>query len=362
MISIYYRIKKTTSESTLKTPKPEWKHNFASESSGASLIEYPRDSNGASGILSGSKEKYLIIQSTSQKSFVISLSEDAIIDTFMLMNLEEFSWTVKEFDLYGSDSYVSHDQKWDKLGTFTAQQLNNEWQTFKFKESWIRYLKFEWKNYYGSHYYCTLTQIKACGRTMVQGLKENLKSIEKEPEPKPIALSKHKPDSFNNSTLLNITDSHQNYNLTKIIQDEKNSITTIKKWAKVPDYLFFSHIWIKNIKIIKPRDEFEEIKSLSFDKNIFIKMFTTFDQSLKQLSTKAFHLQEHISKLESRLVYKEKVYKALSDEINLLKIKIDVQNQSIDHIKYLWFFICLLLIFILFGWYSLCIKWAKSIY
>ena len=278
------------------------------------------------------------------------------------MNLEEFSWTVKEFDLYGSDSYVSHDQKWDKLGTFTAQQLNNEWQTFKFKESWIRYLKFEWKNYYGSHYYCTLTQIKACGRTMVQGLKENLKSIEKEPEPKPIALSKHKPDSFNNSTLLNITDSHQNYNLTKIIQDEKNSITTIKKWAKVPDYLFFSHIWIKNIKIIKPQDEFEEIKSLSFDKNIFIKMFTTFDQSLKQLSTKAFHLQEHISKLESRLVYKEKVYKALSDEINLLKIKIDVQNQSIDHIKYLWFFICLLLIFILFGWYSLCIKWAKSIY
>ena len=104
----------------------EWKHNFASQSSGASLIEYPRDSDGASGILSSSKDKYLIISSlSSNKNFLISLSEDAIIDQFMLMNSEEFSWTVKDFDLYGSDTFVSRDQKWTKLGNFTAHKSQN---------------------------------------------------------------------------------------------------------------------------------------------------------------------------------------------------------------------------------------------
>ena len=105
--------------------KSEWKHNFASLSSGASLIEYPRDSDGASGILSSSKDKYLIIPSSVEQNFLISLSEDAIINQFMIMNSEEFSWTVNDFVLYGADTFVSHNQSWEKLGTFKAHKSLN---------------------------------------------------------------------------------------------------------------------------------------------------------------------------------------------------------------------------------------------
>ena len=134
----------------------------------------------------------------------------------MIRNSEEFSWTIKDFELYGSDTFVSHDQKWDKLGSFTAKKLNNQWQSFKFKEAWVRYLKLIWKNSYGNHYYWTLSQIKAWGRTMVQGLKENLKNIDKESKVPVVTQSKY--NETNNSSLLNMTDSHQSLNITSIIK------------------------------------------------------------------------------------------------------------------------------------------------
>lgn len=44
--------------------KDEWKMNFASQHAGAALMEYPKNSVGASGILSSSKDKYLIVHNT----------------------------------------------------------------------------------------------------------------------------------------------------------------------------------------------------------------------------------------------------------------------------------------------------------
>lgn len=132
----------------------ECKHNFASQSSGAAFVDSPKQAYGVSNLLSKSTEKYLMVPCKVKKSFVISLSEDAIIDKFLLLNAEEFSSTIELFNLYGSDSYSPPDQKWEKLGSFMADNdLNWVWQSFKVKESWVRYLKFEWKTHYGSYHY-----------------------------------------------------------------------------------------------------------------------------------------------------------------------------------------------------------------
>lgn len=160
-----------------------WKHNFASSSGGAHIVQSPKMAVGASNLLTSSADKYMIIPWTEKKNFVISLSEDAVVDKFMIFSGEEYSSNMEMFSLYGSGSYDSENQQWEKLGSFMAnEQFNGRWQSFKVPNTWVRYLKIEWKTTQGAHKYCTLTSIKVCGRTMVQGLIENLKDIDSDKE------------------------------------------------------------------------------------------------------------------------------------------------------------------------------------
>jgi hypothetical protein len=146
---------------TLADQQNECSHNFAASSAGADIIYRPKEAIGAKNLLDGSLDRYLIVPCWEKKSFIISLSENAIIEKFLLLNAEEFSSTVELFSLYASDSYDPKNQTWEKLGNFAANNdFNGQWQSFKVKETWARYLRFEWKTLYGSHYYCTLSQIK----------------------------------------------------------------------------------------------------------------------------------------------------------------------------------------------------------
>lgn len=130
------------------------KHNFASLSGGASIVKAPKEADGANNLLSGSRDKYMIVPCSTKKSFVISLSEDAIISKFMILSAQEYSSTIELFNLYGSDSYDSEHQSWDKLGSFMASdQYNGIWQSFNVNPSWVRYLKFEWKTSLGMYNY-----------------------------------------------------------------------------------------------------------------------------------------------------------------------------------------------------------------
>ncbi|CAI2363045.1 unnamed protein product [Moneuplotes crassus] len=173
----------------------ECHHNFASSSSGAVLLESPKGATGSGNILKNGKDEYVIIPCSAKKEFVISLSEDTVIEKFQLLSQEEFSSKIEQFDLYGSDTYNSEEPKWEKLGSFIANnEFNGIWQSFKIKKAWIRYIKFEWKTSFGPYTFCTLTQLKVCGRTMVQGLTEDLKSMDllkEEETPKEDLKDKH---------------------------------------------------------------------------------------------------------------------------------------------------------------------------
>ena len=71
---------------------------------------------------------------------------------------------------------------WFDLGNYTASPGLGEQAFAVEKPAWARYLKFKFRTHHGMEYYCTLSQIKVHGSTMVQGFHEQWEMIEEENE------------------------------------------------------------------------------------------------------------------------------------------------------------------------------------
>eukprot|EP00980_Cylindrotheca_fusiformis_P006113 scaffold1319_cov126-Cylindrotheca_fusiformis.AAC.2 len=150
--------------------------DYASKSAGALVIEKSGPFKGTSNLLNGDKDKYAIAPCDENKFVVISLSEDILVKVIKLANYERFSSTVKEFQVMGSQTMDT----WVDLGTYTAKPGNGE-QLFELLEpTWARYLKFKFLSHHGLEYYCTYSQIKVHGSTMVQGFHEQWETKEEE--------------------------------------------------------------------------------------------------------------------------------------------------------------------------------------
>jgi hypothetical protein len=142
--------------------------DYASKSAGALVIEKSSSFKGTSNLLNGDKDKYAIAACEEKKFVIVSLSEDILVKEIKLANYERFSSTVKDFQVMGSQTMDT----WVDLGTYTAEPGNGE-QLFELVDpAWARYLKFKFLSYHGDEYYCTYSQIKVHGSTMVQGFHE----------------------------------------------------------------------------------------------------------------------------------------------------------------------------------------------
>ncbi|KAL3787159.1 hypothetical protein ACHAW5_004729 [Stephanodiscus triporus] len=115
-----------------------------------------------------------------KKYVVIGLSEDILVKQIILSNYERYSSRVKEFQVLASQEYPTpSDDYWNIIGTYEAHSKSGE-QAFELLEpTWARYLKFRFLSHYGSEHYCTLSQIKVHGSTMLQGFHEQWKESEK---------------------------------------------------------------------------------------------------------------------------------------------------------------------------------------
>ncbi len=126
---------------------------------------------GAS-ILVEDDDKYMYAPCNTEKSFVVQLSEDIIVDTVVISNLEHYSSTVKMFDVLASESHPTENWRW--VARLSAEPRNGD-QTFELAEGVpARYLKFHILAHYGDEYYCTLTYLRIHGRTMLESLKDDL--------------------------------------------------------------------------------------------------------------------------------------------------------------------------------------------
>lgn len=150
--------------------------DYASKSAGALIIEKSSSFKGTSNLLNGDKDKYAIAPCEEKQFVVVSLSEDILVKIIKLANYERFSSTVDEFQILGSQTLG----KWVDLGTYSAKAGNGE-QVFELREpAWARYLKFKFLSHHGVEYYCTYSQIKVHGSTMVQGFHEQWEDSEEQ--------------------------------------------------------------------------------------------------------------------------------------------------------------------------------------
>jgi len=157
--------------------------DYASKLAGAQVLEKSPSFKGASNLLTGDSDKYAIAPCEDKKYVVIGLSEDILVKQIKLSNYERYSSHVREFQVLASQEYPAPSAEyWTLIGTFEANPRNGE-QTFELEEpAWARYLKFKFKSHFGAEHYCTLSQIKVHGSTMLQGFHEQWIESEKELE------------------------------------------------------------------------------------------------------------------------------------------------------------------------------------
>eukprot|EP00984_Skeletonema_dohrnii_P038301 scaffold41370_cov155-Skeletonema_dohrnii-CCMP3373.AAC.1 len=157
--------------------------DYASKLAGAQVLEKSPSFKGASNLLTGDSDKYAIAPCEDKKYVVIGLSEDILVKQIKLSNFERYSSHVREFQVLASQDYPAPSAEyWTLIGTFEANTRNGE-QTFDLEEpAWARYLKFKFKKHFGAEHYCTLSQIKVHGSTMLQGFHEQWIESEKELE------------------------------------------------------------------------------------------------------------------------------------------------------------------------------------
>jgi Sad1 / UNC-like C-terminal len=144
--------------------------DYASKSAGALILEKSAGWKGVSNLLNGDKDQYAMIPiSNRNKSIVIGLSEDILLEQIVLANYERYSSHVRDFVVLGSQTMDT----WVDLGTYTAKPGNGKKQRFDFvKPTWARYLKIIFLRHYGDEHYLTVSQISIHGRTMLQGFHE----------------------------------------------------------------------------------------------------------------------------------------------------------------------------------------------
>ncbi|KAI3874861.1 hypothetical protein MKW98_019434 [Papaver atlanticum] len=151
-------------------------YNYASASKGAKVLDFNKEAKGASHILGKDKDKYLRNPCSAEVKFVvIELSEETLVDTIEVANFEHHASNLRDFEVLGSSVYPT--DKWVSLGNITARNAKHV-QRFDLEEpKWVRYIKFNLLNHYGSEFYCTLSAVGVYGMDAVEQMVEDLISV-----------------------------------------------------------------------------------------------------------------------------------------------------------------------------------------
>ncbi|ORX64777.1 hypothetical protein BCR32DRAFT_212401, partial [Anaeromyces robustus] len=143
--------------------------NFASLDCAATVLKSNPELKTPNAILNESKDFYSNnICQAKEKFVIIELCEDILIDRIILGNFEYFSSMYKDIKVSISTRYPPKDGHWKSLAYLRATN-SRDIQVFKIKNpiSYVKYVRFDFLNYYGYEYYCPLSLIRVHGRTMM---------------------------------------------------------------------------------------------------------------------------------------------------------------------------------------------------
>jgi len=145
----------------------EERFNYASLDAGAIIMNHNKAMKHSSALLVGDRDKYALSPCEEESMWVtIGLSEEIEPDIIELFNYERYSSTPRLFQVLGATSKNGRPvSEWDVLGEFEAEQGVSE-QQFRIPEkAWVRYIRLRILSYWGSEFYCTLTEVRVYGST-----------------------------------------------------------------------------------------------------------------------------------------------------------------------------------------------------
>jgi hypothetical protein len=148
------------------------KKNFAAQTTGAELVDYsPKSGKGFKYLLSDDRDKYALFNCNEKTWVVIALSEEIIIESFLIGSHERYSSIVKDFQILVSSSYPTVD--WIDLGNYTAvADLGDQLFLIKNRRNvHVRFFKFIMHSYNFHENICTMSQIKVFGKNIYESLK-----------------------------------------------------------------------------------------------------------------------------------------------------------------------------------------------
>jgi hypothetical protein len=145
--------------------------NFASIDCGAKILDVTKEAKSPQAVLKENKDEYLLFKCQSERFVTIELCEEIVVDQVEIANYEFFSSMFKELKLSIIDQYPSG--TWRDLDQF---QANNTRSLQRFDVSnpktWSKYLRIDFKDYYGNEFFCPISSIRVHGSTMMQQFKE----------------------------------------------------------------------------------------------------------------------------------------------------------------------------------------------
>ncbi|XP_058100455.1 SUN domain-containing protein 5-like isoform X2 [Magnolia sinica] len=148
-------------------------YNYASSAKGAKVLAHNKEAKGASDILGRDKDKYLRNPCSADVKFVIiELSEETLVDSVQIANLEHYSSNFKDFELLGSLTYPT--EIWTSLGNFIAENVRHAQRFMLPEPKWVRYLRLDLITHYGSEFYCTLSFLEVYGVDAIERMLEDL--------------------------------------------------------------------------------------------------------------------------------------------------------------------------------------------
>ena len=155
--------------------------NYASARFGAKVLAANREGHNSKAVLSDNADAYYITScSAPDKWLAVELSEEVLMDTVALTNVEFYSAPLREWDLYVSRTYPKGDGHWTPLARLVALPERGV-QSFSLPHpAWARFLVLAGRSHHGEARYCTLTQLQVHGKDAAETLREEMALAEVE--------------------------------------------------------------------------------------------------------------------------------------------------------------------------------------
>lgn len=148
--------------------------NYASFDCAATILKTNKEAKGASNILGGNKDSYMLNKCSAPKKFVIvELCQDILVDTVAIGAYEFFSSMFRHIRISVADRYPVPEHEWKVLGDFEARSVR-DLQYFHIKNPliWTRYIRVEFLSHWGHEFYCPVSVLRVYGTTMMEEYKK----------------------------------------------------------------------------------------------------------------------------------------------------------------------------------------------